>query len=63
MEDDKILVSDYDIISELTNIVSAHILTTIKSFVFASSCSVYGEGSDKPRNEQDEVKPFIKKHK
>ena len=29
-----------------------------KSFVFASSCSVYGEGSDKPRTEEDPVKPL-----
>ena len=29
-----------------------------KAFVFASSCSVYGEGSDKPRTEEDPVKPL-----
>ena len=29
-----------------------------KSFVFASSCSVYGEGSDKPRTENDGVMPL-----
>ena len=29
-----------------------------KAFVFASSWSVYGEGSDKPRTEEDPVKPL-----
>ena len=29
-----------------------------KAFVFASSCSVYGAGSDKPRTENDEVNPL-----
>lgn len=30
----------------------------VKSFVFASSCSVYGTGSDSPRTEKDPVKPL-----
>ena len=30
----------------------------IKSFTFASSCSVYGEGSDKPRTELDLTNPL-----
>ncbi len=30
----------------------------VKSFVFASSCSVYGEGSDSPRSELDKVNPL-----
>ena len=30
----------------------------IKSFTFASSCSVYGAGSDKPRTEQDLTNPL-----
>lgn len=30
----------------------------VRNYVFASSCSVYGAGSDKPRNENDEVNPL-----
>ena len=30
----------------------------VRNYVFASSCSVYGAGSDKPRREQDEVNPL-----
>ena len=30
----------------------------VKSFTFASSCSVYGGGSDNPRNENDPVNPL-----
>ena len=29
-----------------------------KSFVFASSCSVYGSGSDSPRTEEDQINPL-----
>ena len=32
--------------------------TNVKSFVFASSCSVYGKGDDKPRVETDLVNPL-----
>jgi len=30
----------------------------VRNYVFASSCSVYGAGSDKPRTETDEVNPL-----
>jgi len=30
----------------------------VKSFVFASSCSIYGEGSDHPRSETDNLNPL-----
>jgi len=30
----------------------------VKNFVFASSCSVYGAGSDRPRREEDELNPL-----
>jgi nucleoside-diphosphate-sugar epimerase len=30
----------------------------VRSFVFASSCSVYGEADDRPRTEQSEVNPL-----
>lgn len=30
----------------------------VKTFTFASSCSVYGDGSSHPRSEKDEVKPL-----
>jgi nucleoside-diphosphate-sugar epimerase len=31
---------------------------SVKNFIFASSCSVYGAGNDKPRNEADIVNPL-----
>ena len=34
------------------------IKTKSKAFVFASSCSVYGQGSDSPRTEKDNVNPL-----
>ncbi len=34
------------------------IKTKSKAFVFASSCSVYGQGSDTPRTENDKVNPL-----
>ena len=39
-------------------IANIAIETGCKSFVFASSCSVYGIGNDFPRNENDPVNPL-----
>lgn len=39
-------------------IANIAIETGCKSFVFASSCSVYGIGNDSPRNENDPVNPL-----
>ena len=40
------------------DIAKAAIKNKCKAFVFASSCSVYGQGSDKPRKELDTVNPL-----
>ena len=39
-------------------IAEESIKSNSKAFVFASSCSVYGDGSDYPRSEKDELKPL-----
>ncbi len=40
------------------DIAKSSIKNDCKAFVFASSCSVYGQGSDKPRTELDNVNPL-----
>ena len=40
------------------DILKKSIKMKVKTFTFASSCSVYGSGSSQPRTEMDEVKPL-----
>ena len=40
------------------DILKKSIKMKVKTFTFASSCSVYGDGSSHPRSESDELKPL-----
>jgi nucleoside-diphosphate-sugar epimerase len=40
------------------DILKKSVKMKVKTFTFASSCSVYGDGSSHPRSEKDEVKPL-----
>ena len=40
------------------DILKKSVKMKVKTFTFASSCSVYGDGSSQPRSEKDEVKPL-----
>ena len=40
------------------DILKKSVKMKVKTFTFASSCSVYGDGSSNPRSEKDEVKPL-----
>jgi len=40
------------------DILKKSVKMNVKTFTFASSCSVYGHSSSKPRTEKDEVKPL-----
>ena len=40
------------------DILKKSVKLKVKTFTFASSCSVYGDGSSNPRSEKDEVKPL-----
>ena len=58
------MVSEFERVTKEINqessllIAQEAIKNNVKSFVFASSCSVYGTGSDAPRTEKDPVKPL-----